>query len=175
MFDISYSRSPQLKQQMDWEESYFIYGPSCKQLLGLLSRVILIFSIVISGGYYTVLIKFGLRLVSLNTVYYYTNNRLTQNLEDPAGQFVWLDAVLTNASVVKEKVPFIKPLLIYQFTGLYWVTKLYGCFLVFRVLERAGKWENGQQKSFISHWKVYSLALCENPIGKFGKSILSGN
>ncbi|KAM7439728.1 Acid sphingomyelinase-like phosphodiesterase 3b [Porites harrisoni] len=56
------------------------------------------------GGYYTVLIKFGLRLVSLNTVYYYTNNRLTQNLEDPAGQFVWLDAVLTNASVAKEKV-----------------------------------------------------------------------
>lgn len=145
MSDISFCHSPQLKQQMDWEESYFIYGPSCKQLLGLLSRVIiLIISIVISGGYYTVRIKFGLRLVSLNTVYYYTNNRLTQNLEDPAGQFVWLDAVLTNASVAKEKVPFIKPLLIYQFTGVYWVTKLYGFFLVFWVLERAGKWGNGQ-------------------------------
>ena len=150
MFDISYSHSPQLKQQMDWEESYFIYGPSCKQLLWLLSGVvILIISIVISGGYYTVLIKFGLRLVSLNTVYYYTNNKLTQNLEDPAGQFVWLDAVLTNASVAKEKVPFIKTLLIYQFTGLFflfihWVTKLCGFFLVFRVLGRAGKWGNGQ-------------------------------
>lgn len=91
-------------------------------MLWLLSGVvILIISIVISGGYYTVLIKFGLRLVSLNTVYYYTNNRLTQNLEDPAGQFLWLDAVLTNASVAKEKVPFIKTLLIYQFTGLFFL------------------------------------------------------
>ena len=87
-------------------------------MLQLLPRVeILIISIVISGGYYTVLIQCGLRLVSLNTVYYYTNNRLTENLEDPAGQFVWLDAVLTNASVAKEKVLFIKPLLINQFTG----------------------------------------------------------
>lgn len=42
MFDISYSHSPQLKQQVDWEESYFIYGPSCKQLLGLLSQVIIL-------------------------------------------------------------------------------------------------------------------------------------
>ncbi|XP_020632886.1 acid sphingomyelinase-like phosphodiesterase 3b [Orbicella faveolata] len=56
------------------------------------------------GGFYTVLIKPGLRLVSLNTVYYYTNDRLTGNITDPAGQFAWLDHILTNASSINEKV-----------------------------------------------------------------------
>lgn len=56
------------------------------------------------GGFYTVLIKPGLRLISLNTVYYYTNDKLTANMSDPAGQFDWLDSVLTSASVAKEKV-----------------------------------------------------------------------
>lgn len=56
------------------------------------------------GGFYTVLIKPGLRLVSLNTVYYYTNDKLTGNISDPAGQFAWLDDVLTNASRINEKV-----------------------------------------------------------------------
>ena len=58
----------------------------------------------ISGGFYTVLIKPGLRLISLNNVYYYTNDKLTANFKDPANQFGWLDGVLTNASVAKEKV-----------------------------------------------------------------------
>ena len=50
------------------------------------------------------LIKPGLRLVSLNTVYYYTNDKLTGNISDPAGQFAWLDEILTNASSINEKV-----------------------------------------------------------------------
>ena len=56
------------------------------------------------GGFYTVVIKPGLRLISLNTVYYYTNDKLTADLPDPAGQFGWLDGVLTNASVTKQQV-----------------------------------------------------------------------
>jgi len=56
------------------------------------------------GGFYTVLIKPGLRLISLNTVYYYTNDKLTANLTDPADQFSWLDGLLTNASSNNEKV-----------------------------------------------------------------------
>ncbi|PFX18637.1 Acid sphingomyelinase-like phosphodiesterase 3b [Stylophora pistillata] len=56
------------------------------------------------GGFYTVLIKPGLRLVSLNTVYYYTNDKLTESIADPAGQFEWLDVLLTNASRNNEKV-----------------------------------------------------------------------
>jgi len=58
----------------------------------------------LSGGFYTVLIKRGLRLISLNTVYYYTNDKLTANLTDPADQFSWLDGLLTNASSNNEKV-----------------------------------------------------------------------
>ena len=56
------------------------------------------------GGYYTTLIKPGLRLVSLNTVYYYTNDKLTANLSDPANQFSWFDNVMTSAANSKEKV-----------------------------------------------------------------------
>lgn len=56
------------------------------------------------GGFYTVLIKPSLRLISLNTVYYYTNDKLTADLPDPAGQFEWLDDVLKSASTAKQQV-----------------------------------------------------------------------
>lgn len=56
------------------------------------------------GGFYTLLIKPGFRLISLNTVYYYINDILTANMSDPAGQFEWMDRVLTSASMAKEKV-----------------------------------------------------------------------
>jgi hypothetical protein len=35
---------------------------------------------------------------------YYTKDTLTVDLEDPAGQFAWLDSVLANASANNEKV-----------------------------------------------------------------------
>lgn len=81
----------------------------------------------ISGGFYTVLIKPGLRLVSLNTVYYYINDILTANMSDPAGQFEWMDGVLTNASMAKEKARTLKLPLSTKFLrvlitvfGYYW-------------------------------------------------------
>ncbi|XP_029801725.1 acid sphingomyelinase-like phosphodiesterase 3b [Suricata suricatta] len=44
------------------------------------------------------------RVVVLNTNLYYTNNEQTAGMVDPAGQFQWLDDVLTNASRAKEMV-----------------------------------------------------------------------
>ena len=58
----------------------------------------------LSGGYYTTVIKSGFRLVSLNTVYYYTNDKLTANVTDPANQFRWFDDVMINATSNNEKV-----------------------------------------------------------------------
>ena len=65
-------------------------------------------SVCLYGGYYSTLIKAGLRLriVSLNTVYYYTNDKQTAKILDPANQFQWLDDVITNASKANEKVRF---------------------------------------------------------------------
>ncbi|XP_048249829.1 acid sphingomyelinase-like phosphodiesterase 3b [Haliotis rufescens] len=56
------------------------------------------------GGYYTIKIVNGLRIVGLNTVFYYTADRLTRHLPDPAGQFTWLDGVLQDARNAGEKV-----------------------------------------------------------------------
>ncbi|XP_019644210.1 PREDICTED: acid sphingomyelinase-like phosphodiesterase 3b [Branchiostoma belcheri] len=60
-----------------------------------------------SGAYYTMPISPGLRLVGLNTVFYYTNDRVTAPTDDntdPAGQFSWLEGVLQQAATDNEKV-----------------------------------------------------------------------
>nr|XP_057909733.1 acid sphingomyelinase-like phosphodiesterase 3b [Doryrhamphus excisus]XP_057909734.1 acid sphingomyelinase-like phosphodiesterase 3b [Doryrhamphus excisus] len=61
------------------------------------------------GGYYTekLLNRTGFRMLVLNTNLYYSNNMLTQNDEDPAGQFSWADQVLAEATKNKEKVYII--------------------------------------------------------------------
>ncbi|XP_016324752.1 acid sphingomyelinase-like phosphodiesterase 3a [Sinocyclocheilus anshuiensis] len=46
------------------------------------------------GGFYSLVIKPGLRLVSLNTNLYYSPNQVTVNMTDPAGQFQWLQGTL---------------------------------------------------------------------------------
>nr|XP_061802632.1 acid sphingomyelinase-like phosphodiesterase 3b [Nerophis lumbriciformis] len=58
------------------------------------------------GGYYTekLLNMTGFRILVLNTNLYYDRNLLTQNAEDPAGQFSWADRVLAEAAGNKEKV-----------------------------------------------------------------------
>lgn len=59
------------------------------------------------GGYYTSLIRPGLRLIALNTNLYYTRNRLAQNFtdsDDPAGQVNWFNDTLAAAVRNKEKV-----------------------------------------------------------------------
>jgi len=49
------------------------------------------------GGYYTLPIKQGLRIISLNTNLYYTQNQLSEKIRDPAGQVQWLIEILTSA------------------------------------------------------------------------------
>lgn len=57
------------------------------------------------GGYYTekLLNQTGFRMLVLNTNLYYDQNKQTQDLDDPAGQFSWADQVLTDAANNKEK------------------------------------------------------------------------
>lgn len=57
-----------------------------------------------AGGFYSQLVKPGLRLVSLNTILYYGPNKVTENMTDPAGQFLWLEKTLLKASQNQEKV-----------------------------------------------------------------------
>ncbi|XP_077866831.1 sphingomyelin phosphodiesterase-like [Saccoglossus kowalevskii] len=60
------------------------------------------------GGYYTVLISPGLRLVALNSMYgYYGNFWLYLNTTDPAGQLQWLISILQTAEDNEEKVYII--------------------------------------------------------------------
>lgn len=63
----------------------------------------------IKGGYYTekLLNRAGFRMLVLNTNLYYDQNKVTQDMEDPAGQFSWADRVLTEAANNKEKVYII--------------------------------------------------------------------
>ncbi|XP_062981798.1 acid sphingomyelinase-like phosphodiesterase 3a [Elgaria multicarinata webbii] len=61
------------------------------------------------GGFYTQIFKSSmttqpLRIISLNTVLYYSPNSVTQNMTDPANQFEWLEMVLETAHQNKEKV-----------------------------------------------------------------------
>lgn len=61
------------------------------------------------GGFYTekLLNRTGHRVLVLNTNLYYDQNKVTQGVEDPAGQFSWADKVLTEAAKNKEKVYII--------------------------------------------------------------------
>ncbi|XP_075869159.1 cyclic GMP-AMP phosphodiesterase SMPDL3A [Nelusetta ayraudi] len=68
-----------------------------REALGTLSR----------GGYYSQRVKPGLRLVSLNTILYYSPDKATRNLTDPAEQFQWLQDTLEESAKNKEKVYII--------------------------------------------------------------------
>nr|XP_046228729.1 acid sphingomyelinase-like phosphodiesterase 3a isoform X3 [Scatophagus argus] len=59
------------------------------------------------GGFYSQLVKPGLRVVSLNTILYYGPNEVTSNMTDPAGQFEWLEKTLQKAAQSLEKVYII--------------------------------------------------------------------
>ncbi|KAH3787782.1 acid sphingomyelinase-like phosphodiesterase 3b [Dreissena polymorpha] len=56
------------------------------------------------GAYYTVKTPQGLRIISLNTNLYYTSDKETVNVSDPADQLQWLNATLVNAKTSNEKV-----------------------------------------------------------------------
>ncbi|KAK7887270.1 hypothetical protein WMY93_026891 [Mugilogobius chulae] len=61
------------------------------------------------GGFYSekLLNRTGYRMVVLNTNLYYDQNKVTEGMEDPAGQFSWADKILTEAANNKEKVYII--------------------------------------------------------------------
>nr|XP_046254967.1 acid sphingomyelinase-like phosphodiesterase 3b [Scatophagus argus]XP_046254968.1 acid sphingomyelinase-like phosphodiesterase 3b [Scatophagus argus] len=61
------------------------------------------------GGYYTekLLNRTGFRMLVLNTNLFYDQNKLTTDMDDPAGHFSWADQVLTEAANNKEKVYII--------------------------------------------------------------------
>ncbi|XP_051869609.1 acid sphingomyelinase-like phosphodiesterase 3b isoform X2 [Pristis pectinata] len=63
----------------------------------------------LKGAFYTekLLNQEGQRMIVLNTNFYYNKNKLTANLNDPAGQFQWLEDVLSRAATAKEKVYII--------------------------------------------------------------------
>lgn len=56
------------------------------------------------GGFYSQLVKPGLRVVSLNTILYYGPDKSTENMTDPAGQFEWLRKTLEKSAQSQEKV-----------------------------------------------------------------------
>ncbi|GBN52754.1 Acid sphingomyelinase-like phosphodiesterase 3b [Araneus ventricosus] len=57
-----------------------------------------------SGGYYSYLVKPGLRIISLNTILWFERNNLTEKISDPGNQFQWLDGILKNSTKFSEKV-----------------------------------------------------------------------
>ncbi|KZS07062.1 Uncharacterized protein APZ42_029601 [Daphnia magna] len=60
------------------------------------------------GGYYTTLVRPGLRMVSLNTNYCYTFNWWTlSSIKDPASILTWLTKTLEDAEAAHEKVHII--------------------------------------------------------------------
>ncbi|KAL5022238.1 hypothetical protein ScPMuIL_001393 [Solemya velum] len=58
----------------------------------------------LKGAYYTVKTQHDLRIIALNTNLYYTSNKMTKDMKDPADQFQWLELVLSEAATKKEKV-----------------------------------------------------------------------
>ncbi|XP_061098949.1 acid sphingomyelinase-like phosphodiesterase 3a [Conger conger] len=59
------------------------------------------------GGFYSQVIRPNLRLVSLNTNLYYSPNKVTVNMTDPAGQFEWLVDTLDTCRQSDEKAYII--------------------------------------------------------------------
>ena len=57
-----------------------------------------------TGGYYTTLIRQGLRVMGLNTNLLYSQDKLTNSAVDPANMLQWMTETLTNARQNKEKV-----------------------------------------------------------------------
>uniref|UniRef100_A0A671S6S3 Acid sphingomyelinase-like phosphodiesterase 3b n=1 Tax=Sinocyclocheilus anshuiensis TaxID=1608454 RepID=A0A671S6S3_9TELE len=76
------------------------------RIIGNLTHII---KTTFPSGYYTekLLNQTGFRVVVLNTNLYYDQNKLTENIKDPADQFSWADKVLQDAAKNNEKVYII--------------------------------------------------------------------
>uniref|UniRef100_A0A8D0A4R1 Sphingomyelin phosphodiesterase acid like 3B n=1 Tax=Sander lucioperca TaxID=283035 RepID=A0A8D0A4R1_SANLU len=76
-------------------------------VLHIISSLTHIINQVFPSGYYTekLLNRTGFRMLVLNTNLYYDQNKATQDMDDPAGQFSWADQVLTEAVYIIGHVP----------------------------------------------------------------------
>jgi hypothetical protein len=59
------------------------------------------------GAYYTLKTKYGIRILALNTNLYYTSDKVTTHMDDPADQFVWMENILQQSRRDHEKVNLI--------------------------------------------------------------------
>jgi sphingomyelin phosphodiesterase len=57
---------------------------------------------ILQGGFYTTLVRSGLRLISLNTNYYASDNYwLFLNSTDPLNQLEWVSSQMRNKKIVR--------------------------------------------------------------------------
>eukprot|EP01126_Amoeba_proteus_P013841 TRINITY_DN15941_c0_g1_i1.p1 TRINITY_DN15941_c0_g1~~TRINITY_DN15941_c0_g1_i1.p1 ORF type:complete len:468 (-),score=79.69 TRINITY_DN15941_c0_g1_i1:78-1301(-) len=84
-------------------KDYWLYGPVGDSWMKFLPR-----EAIVSfkwGGYYTAVMEPGLRVIGLQTNYYDTLNKwLDPTNPDIAGQFAWLEDVLSQVDALGEKV-----------------------------------------------------------------------
>lgn len=64
-------------------------------------------STFLKGGYFSQVFKPGFRIISLNTILWYSPNKFTSYMTDPANQFSWLEKTLRSSSISSEKVYII--------------------------------------------------------------------
>lgn len=85
---------------------------TCLTAKQISARFYSLYYLLCLGGYYTerLLNRPGFRMVVLNTNLYYDQNKVTEDMADPANQFSWTDQVLTDAAKNREKVPTTKNL-----------------------------------------------------------------
>lgn len=78
------------------------------------------FFLACTGGYYQeeLVTGKGFRMLVLNTNLYYDQNQQTTNMEDPADQLSWVDQVLSQAAINKEKVKHSEIEIIYFYAAL---------------------------------------------------------
>ncbi len=66
----------------------------------------ILFYIIVAGGYYNVKVGSSLHIINLNTILWYNPDNKTAGIEDPSGQFAWLEVQLQEARMQAEKVTF---------------------------------------------------------------------
>ena len=80
----------------------YIYGAAAKMWSDWLSPSEL--ATLVKGGYYTTMLGPKLRLIALQTVYYYKADKVTAQDPDPAGQFEWMEKLLQQSVAAGERV-----------------------------------------------------------------------
>lgn len=80
-----------------------------------------------SGGFYSTVTSSGLQVIALNTILWYTGNRLIDNKTSPSGQFEWLTTQLKEARNKGRKVQWTVVIIV------VFLDYSYSCFLCLRV------------------------------------------